>query len=127
MGNGGMYATFPELPCVLVLRICQSSLALTAPRLRLRRQPPFHGTVPRSRQVCEFATSTSTHAMARMPIITSKNGPGKLRAEKRAALQSVLVGSGNGKCNAAIESFLNDNGIQKIEKACWSGLRTRSS
>merc|ERR1712037_333350 len=39
---------------------------------------------------------------------------GKLSAEKRAALQSVLVGSGNGKCNAAIESFLNDNGIQKI-------------
>jgi hypothetical protein len=39
---------------------------------------------------------------------------GVLSAEKRAALQSVLIGSGNGKCNAAIESFLNNNGIQKI-------------
>ena len=39
---------------------------------------------------------------------------GKLSAEKRAALQSVSVGSGTGKCNAAVENFLNNNGIQKI-------------
>jgi len=38
---------------------------------------------------------------------------GKLSSEKRAALQQVLVGSGAGKCNAAIESFLGENGIQR--------------
>jgi len=37
----------------------------------------------------------------------------KLSSEKRAALQQVLVGSGAGKCNAAIEKFLGTQGIQR--------------
>lgn len=37
----------------------------------------------------------------------------KLSSEKRAALQQVLVGSGAGKCNAAIEKFLGEKGIQR--------------
>ena len=37
----------------------------------------------------------------------------ELSSEKRAALQQVLVGSGAGKCNAAIEKFLGEKGIQR--------------
>merc|ERR1712174_184011 len=101
------------------LRICLSSLALTAPRSRLRKQRHFRGMVALSSRVSGSATSTSTPATARMPIIILRSAKqleedGKLSAEKRAALQSVLVGSGNGKCNAAVERFLNDNGIEKI-------------
>merc|ERR1711862_335283 len=47
--------------------------------IEARRQPPFHGTVARSRQVCEFVTSTSTRATARMPIIILRSVPSNLK------------------------------------------------
>merc|ERR1711862_886952 len=79
MTQRGYVRNIPGAPMCACAEICQSSLALTAPKLRLRRQPPFHGTVARSRQVCEFATSTSTRAMARMSIIIFRSVPSNLK------------------------------------------------
>merc|ERR1739845_63059 len=114
-----MYATFPELPCVLVQKICQLSLALTAP-IAAKETTTFSwdgNSVKASVLIrdLDFNSCNGQNANNNLEERAKQlEEDGVLSAEKRAALQSVLVGSGTGKCNAAIENFLNDNGIQKI-------------
>jgi hypothetical protein len=60
---------------------------------------------------CTGANGNNNNLQARVELLRDQ---GHVSAEKYTAVSEVLVGSAAGKCNAAIETFLNSKNISKV-------------